>query len=63
MVPQLGTDTNRACDFEISQTSSKLPNFNFNLKSFIDTKLYRSMVKAKKTEQEENAKINSTGSD
>ena len=34
--------------------------FQFNLKSFIDTKLYKSMVKASKKEQEENAKNNST---
>ena len=27
MVPELGTDTTGACDFEISQTSSKLPAF------------------------------------
>ena len=27
MTPELGTDTTGACDFEISQTSSKLPAF------------------------------------
>ena len=34
-------------------------NVNFNLKSFIDTKFYKSMVKANKNEQEENAENNS----
>ena len=37
-------------------------NSIFNLKSFIDAKFYKSMVKAnKKKEQEENAKSNNTG--